>query len=68
VTGELPQTVLVMICDEASAGRIVVELDAFVRFNILLDRQLAKLELRIQRDVPQLAARGQLERRTAAVR
>jgi hypothetical protein len=68
VTSELPQTVLVMISDEASAGRIVVELDAFIRFNIALDRQLADLESRMHREVPQLAQRGQFPRRKRAAK
>jgi hypothetical protein len=63
VTGELPQTVLVMISDEAGAGRIVVELDCFVRLNIEIDRQLAELEERISRQVPQLKDRGILGRK-----
>lgn len=67
MTGELPQTLLVMICDEASAGRIVVDLDAFIRFNLDLDRQLAELESRMHREVPQLAQRGQLARRDRAL-
>ena len=67
MTGELPQTLLVMICDEASAGRIVVDLDAFIGFNLDLDRQLAALELRLHREVPQLAQRGQLACRDRAV-
>jgi hypothetical protein len=62
VTGELPDTVLVMISDEAGAGRIVVDLDAFIRFNIDLDRQLADLETRMHRELPQLALRGRLSR------
>lgn len=66
MTGELPQTVLVMISDEAGAGRIVVELDAFIRFNIELDRQLADLESRMYRELPQLALRGQLARHSRA--
>ena len=36
---ELPEDVLVMISDEAGAGRIVVELGAFVRLNAAIDEQ-----------------------------
>ena len=54
---ELPEDVLVMISDEAGAGRIVVELGAFVRLNVAIDEQLAALEERMLRDMPQLAAR-----------
>ena len=57
MTGELPQTVLVMISDEAGAGRIVVDLNAFVHLNVEFDRQLAELEERMQREMPQLGAR-----------
>jgi hypothetical protein len=49
---------LVMISDEAAAGRIVVELGAFVRLNMAIDEQLVALEERMLRDMPQLAARG----------
>lgn len=54
MTGELPYTVLVMISDEQAAGRIVVELDPFVEFNVQIDRQLAELEARMLRAIPQL--------------
>ena len=57
VTGEAPQTLLVMISNEESAGRIVVELDAFVRFNLEIDRQLAELEAHLRKLVPQLNRR-----------
>jgi hypothetical protein len=49
---------LVMISDEAAAGRIVVELGAFVRLNMAIDEQLVALEERMLRDMPQLAVRG----------
>ena len=55
---ELPEDVLVMISDEAGAGRIVVELGAFVRLNVAIDEQLASLEERMLRDMPQLALRS----------
>jgi hypothetical protein len=57
VTGEAPQTLLVMISNEESAGRIVVELDAFVRFNLDIDRQLAALETHLRELMPQLKRR-----------
>ncbi len=53
----MPQTVLVMISDEAGAGRIVVELGAFVRLNIEIDGQLAALEARLLDEMPQLKDR-----------
>jgi len=43
-----------MISDEQAAGRIVVELDPFVEFNVQIDRQLAELEARMLRAIPQL--------------
>jgi hypothetical protein len=63
VTGELPYTVLVMISDEGAAGRIVVELDPFVEFDVQIDRQLAELEARMLRAMPQLQQRHALIRR-----
>jgi hypothetical protein len=49
-----------MISDEQAAGRIVVELDPFVEFNVQIDRQLAELEARIARSFPQLSRRNLL--------
>jgi hypothetical protein len=63
VTGEVPYTVLVMIDDQRSAGRIVVELDAFSRFNIEFERQLAELEAWMSERLPQLARRSTLQGR-----
>ena len=53
----MPYTVLVMISDEQAAGRIVVELDPFVEFNLRIDRQLEELEAKLSREMPQLARR-----------
>ena len=64
MTGELPYTVLVMISDEQAAGRIVVDLDLFVEFNVEIDRQLAELEARMLRGMPQLQRRNSLSRRS----
>ena len=64
MTGELPIAVLVMICDEKSAGRIVVNLDPLVRFNVKIDRQLEQLEERMRQSLPQLARRGMFSGRT----
>ena len=64
MTGEAPQT-LVMIANEQSAGRIVVELDAFVRFNLDIDRQLGELEARLRELMPQLEQRFVRPARTA---
>ena len=57
MTGEMPYTVLVMISDEQAAGRIVVELDPFVEFNLRIERQLEELETKWSREMPQLARR-----------
>jgi hypothetical protein len=53
----MPYTVLVMISDEQAAGRIVVELDPFVEFNLRIERQLEELEAKWSREMPQLARR-----------
>lgn len=58
MTGELPYLVLVMISDSGGAGRIVVELDPLVEFNLSIDRQLAELEAKVLHAIPQLARRG----------
>lgn len=63
MTGELPYTVLVMIHDEGAAGRIVVELQPLVEFNHSFDVQLAELEARVLAEIPQLRARGALDRK-----
>ncbi len=62
MTGEMPYTVLVMISDEQAAGRIVVELDPLVEFNLSIDRQLAELEARLLATMPQLRTRGVKQR------
>ena len=62
MTGEMPYTVLVMISDEQAAGRIVVELDSFVEFNVRIDRQLAELEAKLRQSMPQLERRWALGR------
>jgi hypothetical protein len=58
VTGEAKRTLQVLLVDEDSAGRICADLDAFVRFNESLSRQIRQLEARIGGLVPQLAHRG----------
>jgi hypothetical protein len=62
VTGELPYIVLVMISDEGAAGRIVVELDPLVEFNLAIDRQLTELESRMLAAMPRLRLRGTKQR------
>jgi hypothetical protein len=68
VTGEMPYIVLVMISDEGAGGRIVVELDPFVEFNVEIDRQLSELESKVLRQIPQLERRGALDRMLAGRR
>jgi hypothetical protein len=58
VTGNAPDTLYVLLKDEEAAGRIVARLDAFVRFNRKLDKQLARLERRTLKRMPQLLNRG----------
>jgi hypothetical protein len=62
----MPDTMLVMIHDEQAAGRIVVELNSFMRFNALIDDQLVELERLLLASHPQLARRGGAERETLA--
>jgi hypothetical protein len=58
VASNAPDSLFVLLRDEEAAGRIVVELDAFVRFHRKFDRQLARLERRMLRRYPQLLNRG----------
>jgi hypothetical protein len=44
MTQPLPDPVFVILSDEEPAGRIVVDLDAFLRFTAQLDASLAELE------------------------
>lgn len=44
MTQPLPDPVFVILSDEESAGRIVVDFEAFVRFTTQLDASLAELE------------------------
>jgi hypothetical protein len=62
VTGNAPQTLYVLLKDEEAAGRVIVELDAFVRFNRRMNKQLSKLERRVFRRYPQLLQRGVIGR------
>lgn len=67
MTSEAPDVWYVMLRDEASAGRIVVPLDSFLRFNRRMKKQLARVERRVCRAIPQLAQRG-LGQREARLR
>lgn len=44
MTQPLPDPVFVILCDDEGAGRIVVDLEAFVRYGTQLDASLAELE------------------------
>lgn len=60
MTSQAPQTWFVMLRDEAAAGKVIVPLKPFLRFNRRMDKQVAKLERRIRKTIPQLAKRGQV--------
>jgi len=62
VTSNASETWLVMLADEASAGRVVVPLRRFLSFSRRMDKQLSRLERKILKDIPQLKRRGQLRR------
>jgi hypothetical protein len=69
VTGNAPQeTLYVLLTDEEAAGRVIVELAAFVRFNRRMTKQLARLERRIFRRYPELLQRGAIARPSAGER
>jgi hypothetical protein len=55
VTEDAPQTLHFTLCDEESAGRIRVELDAFCRFSDALDQALEQLVARWRHYMPQNA-------------
>ena len=65
VTSQAPGQWFVMLRDEAAAGKVIVPLKPFLRFNNRMAKQVAKLERRIRKSVPQLAKRGQLGIREA---
>jgi hypothetical protein len=58
VTGNVPDTMYVLLRDEEAAGRIVVELRPFIRFSHRMDKQLARLERKALKNYPQLLQRG----------
>jgi hypothetical protein len=58
VTGKAPDTLYVLLRDEEAAGRVVVELGAFVRFSRKFDKQLARLERQMLQRYPKLRKRG----------
>ena len=44
MTQPAPQTLFVVLCDEETGGRIAVDLDAYARFRIQMERNFAELE------------------------
>ena len=62
MTGNAPQTFYVLLKDEEAAGRVIVELDAFVRFNRRMTKRLRKLERQTFKQFPQLLQRGAIGR------
>ena len=60
MTSQAPEQWFVMLRDEAAAGKVIVPLKPFLRFNKRMAKQVAKLERRICKSMPQLARRGQI--------
>ena len=63
VTEPAPQTLFVVFCDDDFTGRIAVELDAYARFRIQMERDFADLEAKFAHLAPRpwemnLRARG----------
>ena len=65
MTSQAPEQWFVMLRDEAAAGKVIVPLKPFLRFNKKMAKQVARLERRIRKSMPQLARRGQLGVREA---
>ncbi len=63
MTSKAPKMWLVMLADEASAGRVVVPLRRFLTFSRRMDKQLGRLERKILKEIPQLGRRGALNER-----
>ena len=60
MTSQAPEQWFVMLRDEAAAGKVIVPLKPFLKFNNRMAKQVAKLERRIRKSMPQLARRGQI--------
>ena len=67
MTGNAPDTLYVLLTDEEAAGRIVARLEAFVRFNRRIDKQLVRFERRTLKKIPQLLSRGNFGRQQRPV-
>lgn len=57
MTQPVPEPVFVILCDDEGGGRIVVDLEAFVRYGAQLDASLADLEAKWANLAPPRAAR-----------
>lgn len=66
MTEDAPQTLHFTLCDEESAGRIRVELDAFCRFSDALDLALEQLVARWRLPLRQSASADASRRVTRA--
>ncbi|HUE69906.1 MAG TPA: hypothetical protein VMP01_03370 [Pirellulaceae bacterium] len=58
MTQPLPDPVFVILCDDEGAGRIVVDLEAFVRYGTQLDVSLAALEAKWSHLAPAIKRRS----------
>ncbi len=52
MTQPVPQTLFVVLSDDDSIGRIAVELDAYARFRIQMERGFAELETKFAHLAP----------------
>ena len=52
MTQPVPQTLFVVLSDEDATGRIAVELDAYARFRIQMERSFAELEAKFAHLAP----------------
>jgi len=68
VTSQAPQGWYVLLKDDAAAGRVIVALKPFFKFSRRIDRQLHRLERRMEKEVPQLLNRQKLSSRRKSSR
>lgn len=62
MTQPVPQTLFVVLSDNDSTGRIAVELDAYARFRIQMERGFAELEAKFAHLAPRRLATNILAR------
>lgn len=62
VTQPVPQTLFVVLSEDDFTGRIAVELDAYARFRIQMERDFAELEAKFAHLVPRRMEVGLLAR------